>query len=180
MMKKYALALFAICLASPIFAGDFITRFLNQCVEGNRLVNNVNIGKTMLNKMIDITGDESLKTAFHDLRSIRLVTTENPSDSKFYFEKARDLASAEFGDYQEVVSVNEKRNKMSVLIREEGSDDQDIILILLDDNHNLTLITLSGKIDLASLSKLSTTLENRKMVGEDEKTEDAEDNLKNP
>ncbi|MDR1784049.1 MAG: DUF4252 domain-containing protein [Dysgonamonadaceae bacterium] len=175
-MKKYLLSLLLLLLASPIFAGDFVTQFLNKCVDEKRPVNNVNIGKTMLNKMIDVTGDESLKAAFHDLKSIRLVTTENPKDSKFYFEKAKELASTDFESYQEVVSVNENKNKMSVLIRKEGENDQDVILISLDDNRNLTIITLSGKIDLALLSKLSSTLENKKTVKENEEPEHSGNN----
>ena len=93
-MRKIFLVLFTLFLATSTFANDFITRFLKECVETERPVSNVNIGKAMLNKMASNTSDEELKTTFRELNSIRIITTENKADSKFYFEKAKEMASS--------------------------------------------------------------------------------------
>jgi len=43
-------------------------------------------------------------------------------------------------------------------MKKEDEDKQDLILISLDENSKLTIITVSGKIDFHSFSKLSNTL----------------------
>lgn len=156
-MRKIFLLLFTLFLATSIFANDFITRFLKECVETERPVSNVNIGKAMLNKMASNTSDEELKTIFCELNSIRIITTENKADSKYYFEKAKEMASSEFTDYGEVVSVNEQRSKINILMKKTDENTQDLILMALDDS-KLTIITVSGNIDFNSISKLSDSL----------------------
>lgn len=157
-MRKIFLVLFTLFLATSTFANDFITKFLKECVEAERPVSNVNIGKAMLNKMASNTSDEELKTTFHELNSIRIITTENKTDSKLYFEKARELAFSEFTDFKEVVSVNERRSKINILMKKTDEKTQDLILIALDDDSKLTIITVSGNIDFNSISKLSESL----------------------
>ena len=88
-MKRIFLFLLTLFMASSAFAGDFITRFLKECVEPERPVSNVNIGKAMLDKMAANTSDEELKATFRELKSIRIITTENRSDSRHYYDKAR-------------------------------------------------------------------------------------------
>lgn len=157
-MRSIFLVLFTLFLATSAFANDFITRFLKECVETERPVSNVNIGETMLNKMASNTSDEELKTTFRDLNSIRIITTENKADSKYYFEKAKEMAANEFTDYKEVVSVNERGSKIHILMKKTDEKTQDIILMALDDDSKLTIITVSGNIDFNSISKLSDSL----------------------
>ena len=157
-MRSIFLVLFTLFLATSAFANDFITRFLKECVETERPVSNVNIGKAMLNKMASNTSDEELKTTFRELNSIRIITTENKADSKYYFEKAKEMVSSKFTDYREVVSVNERRSKINILMKKTDEKTQDLILIALDDDSKLTIITVSGNIDFNSISKLSNSL----------------------
>ena len=157
-MKRIFLVLFILLSATSIFANDFITQFLKECVETERPVSNVNIGKAMLNKMASNTSDEELKTTFRELNSIRIITTENKADSKYYFEKAKNMAFSEFTEYKEVVSVNERRSKINILMKKIDEKTQDLILIALDDDSKLTIITVSGNIDFNSISKISSSL----------------------
>ena len=157
-MKRIFLVLFILLSATSIFANDFITKFLKECVETERPVSNVNIGKAMLNKMASNTSDEELKTTFRELNSIRIITTENKADSKYYFEKAKNMAFSEFTEYKEVVSVNERRSKINILMKKIDEKTQDLILIALDDDSKLTIITVSGNIDFNSISKISSSL----------------------
>ena len=157
-MKRSFLIVFTLFLATSIFANDFIGKFLKECVETDRPVSNVNIGNTMLNKMAANTSDEELKATFRELTSIRIITTESKSDSKYYFEKAKQLISSDFTDYLEVVSVNERRSKINIRMKKIDEKNQDLILIALDDDNKLTIITVSGNIDFNSISKLSSSL----------------------
>ena len=157
-MKKNLLIIFALFLSTSVFANDFVTKFLQQCVEQNRPVSNVNIGRTMLNKMAANTNDEELKAAFKDLKSIRIITTEDKNDSRYYFNKAKETLAKEFADYKEVVSVNERKSKMNILLKKIDEKTQELILIALDDDSKLTIITVSGNINFESISKLSQSL----------------------
>jgi len=98
------------------------------------------------------------------------VSTENAKDSRYYFQKANELVHEEFSDYEEVVSVNEKNSKISVWMKKEDENNEDLILVSLDENSKLTIITVSGKIDFKSISKLSGTLKNEPILM-DEKIE---------
>ena len=68
------------------------------------------------------------------------------------------MAFNEFPDYKEVVSVNERRSKINILLKKIDEKTQDLILIALDDDSKLTIITVSGNIDFNSISKLSNSL----------------------
>lgn len=157
-MRKTILIITVLLSSVSLSANGFITRFIERYSEENRPLNNVNIGKTMLDKMAANTEDEELKNAFRELKSIRIVSSENAKDSRYYFHKANELVTEEYSNYEEVVSVNEKDSKISVWMKKEDEDKQDLILISLDENSKLTIITVSGKIDFNSFSKLSNTL----------------------
>lgn len=157
-MKRTLLVILSIFAFTAVFPGDFVNRFIEKYEEFDRPLNNVNIGKTMLERMADNTNDEELKAAFKELNSIRIVSSDNQEDSKHYFNKANELVKESFADYEEVVSVNESMSKISVFMKRESEEKQNLILITLDSNGAFSLITVSGKIDFNSISKLSGSL----------------------
>jgi abortive infection bacteriophage resistance protein len=67
-----------------------------------------------------------------------------------------------------VVSVNEKLSRISVWMKKDKDKRQEIILISLDENSQLSIITVSGKIDFSTISKLSGTLKNEPDLTEDQ------------
>jgi hypothetical protein len=157
-MKKTAFILFFLLSTVSLSAGDFVTQFLEKCIEEKKPVNNINIGKSMLEKMASNTDDEDLKKTFRNLNSIRIITCDNIRDSRLYFKKANNLALEEFKDYQELVSLNEKNAKIHIYFKQESEKLQDLIFIGLDEEEKLSIITITGKIDFASISKLSDSL----------------------
>jgi hypothetical protein len=174
------LILMILLSSASLFANDFISQFIERYSEEDRPLNNVNIGKTMLDKMADNTEDEELKNAFRNLKSIRIVSSENAKDSRYYFQKANELIQEEYSDYEEVVSVNEKNSRISVWMKMEDENRQNLILLSLDENSKLTIITVSGKIDFKSISKLSDTLKNEPASREGDKTEKTENKRPKP
>lgn len=157
-MKKISFILFFLLSTVSLSAGDFISRFLDKCVEDQRPVNNVNIGKSMLDKMATNTDDDELKKTFRNLSSIRIITCDNKRDARIYFKAAINLAIEEFKDYQELVTVNEKKTKIHIYYKQESEKMQDLIFIGLDEEDKLSIITITGKIDFASIAKLSNSL----------------------
>lgn len=149
---------FVLILSASLFANDFVTQFLERYADEDRPLNNVNIGKTMLEKMAVNTDDKELGQTFRDLSSINIVSSENKRDSRFYFNKANEMVKELFSDYEEVVSVNEKESKISVWMKQEDKEISNLILLSLEENSKFTLITVSGKIDFQSMAKLSGAL----------------------
>lgn len=157
-MRKMILLCFILTLSASLFANDFVTQFMERYAEENRPLNNVNIGKTMLEKMAENTGDKELGKTFRELNSISIVSSENKRDSRFYFKKANEMIKELYGDYEEVVSVNEKESKISVWMKQGDEETSDLILLSLEENSKFTLITVSGIIDFQNMAKLSGAL----------------------
>ena len=166
-MRRTMLIPILLLTSASLFATGFVTQFISKYSEENRPLNNVNIGKTMLDKMAANTEDDELKNAFKELKSIRIVSSENARDSRYYFEKAHDLIKEEFSDYDEMVSVNEKNSRISVWMKRGDKNTQELILISLDEESHLSIITVSGKIDFKTFSKLSGTLKTEPALTED-------------
>jgi hypothetical protein len=159
-MKIIIAVLFSLFLPVVLFADNFVSVFMDRCAESERRLNNVNIGKTMLDRMAANTDDEELKAAFKDLNSIRIISVDNVADSEYYFGKASELLKESFSDYREAVSLNETGSKISVWMKRQDEEMQDLILLSLDSVGKLSIITVSGKIDFNSISKLSGSLRN--------------------
>jgi uncharacterized protein YneF (UPF0154 family) len=157
-MRKMGLLCFMLTLTVSLFANDFVTRFMERYAEENRPLSNVNIGKTMLEKMAVNTEDEELKQTFGELNSISIISSENKRDARFYFKKAGEMMKELISDYKEVVSVNEKASRISLWMKQQDKETSDLILISLEENSKFTLITVSGKIDFKSMAKLSGAL----------------------
>ncbi len=159
-MKKTVLIIWLIALPTLLSASDFVTLFMERYAEDKRPLNNVNIGETMLERMAENTTDEELKEIFSKLQSIRIISSDNKRDSRHYFRKADELIKEAFTDYREVVSVNEKDIRVSVLLKEVSEAEQHLILLSLDEEGKFTVITVTGEIDFNSIAKLSGSLKN--------------------
>ncbi len=149
--------------ATTLIAGDFVSRFMGTITEENNTLNNVNIGKKMLDKMSDEIGDKDLAKLFRNLNSIRIITCDNIQDSRFYFNKANEFLKENYADYDEIVSVNDPKNKINTVLKKENNN-TDIILISLDEEGKLSIINVSGKIDLESFSKLSNSIYDKNLT----------------
>lgn len=170
-MKKTILIAWLIALPALLIASDFVSLFMERCAEEKRPLNNVNIGKTMLETMAENTIDEELKETFRKLNSIRIINSDNKRDSRHYFRKADELIRDSFADYREVVTVNEEDTRVSVWMKEISDKEQDLILLSLDNEGKFTVITVNGEIDLNSLSRLSGTLKNEPELLKNKETE---------
>jgi hypothetical protein len=147
-MKKTVLIAWLIALPALLSASDVVALFMERYAEDNRPLNNVNIGKAMLERMAEETTDEELKKTFSMLNSIRIISSDSKRDSRHYFRKA-------------VVSVNEENRRISVWLKEMSESEQDLILLSLDEEGKFTLINVTGQIDFDSISRLSGSLKNK-------------------
>lgn len=175
-MKIYLILLGLLFSSMNISAGDFVTRFMEKFSDNRQEINNVNIGRSMLEKMATQTEDEDLKKTFQTLSSIRIITSENKKESRDYFNKAKELVREEFSDFTEMVSINDRRTQMNVLFKRTDEKKQELILLGLDADNKLTIISITGKIDFNSISKLSDTF--NKLAQPDKTDEETENENK--
>ncbi len=178
-MKIYFILLGLLFSSMNISAGDFVTRFMEKFSDNRQEINNVNIGRSMLEKMATQTEDEDLKKTFQTLSSIRIITSENKKESRDYFNKAKELVREEFSDFTEMVSINDRRTQMNVLFKRTDEKKQELILLGLDADNKLTIISITGKIDFNSISKLSDTFNKQAQPDKtDEETENENKQIK--
>ena len=81
-MNRTTILMIMLLASTTLFANDFITQFIQKYSEEDRPLNNVNIGKKMLDKMAANTQDEELQNTFKELHSIRIVNSDNAKDSR--------------------------------------------------------------------------------------------------
>lgn len=160
-MKKALLVTWLVIIPAILIANDFVMLFMERCAETNRPLNNVNIGKAMLERMAENTNDEELKEAFSKLNSIRIISSDSKRDSRHYFRKADELVREAYADYREVVSVNEQDTRISVWLKEVSDEEQHLILLSLDEEGKFTVITVTGVIDFNSIARLSGSLKDK-------------------
>lgn len=157
-MRMITMVLFLMLLSLPAAADNFVSLFMEQCAEVERPLNNVNIGRTMLEKMASNTDDEELKNTFKQLNSIRIVSSDSEEDSRYYYKKANELMKNSFADYEEAVSMTDMGSKITIWIKQLGDGKQDLILISLESDGKLFIINVNGKIDFDTISKLSGSI----------------------
>ncbi|MFC2102769.1 DUF4252 domain-containing protein [Bacteroidota bacterium] len=126
----------------------------------------VNISKElfqMLMKMeIDGEGTENVKemqTMMEQLDGLKVITYE----SKEHPEKAKALYkefSALFpsGKFAELMVVKEKGNNIRFLTNQDDNGKIQELVMLVEDEGEVTVLSLVGRIDMSTVSKLSKTM----------------------
>ncbi|MEM9053036.1 MAG: DUF4252 domain-containing protein, partial [Bacteroidota bacterium] len=85
---------------------------------------------------------------------IRIITTDS-EDSKVDYKKAINKVGS---DYELLMSVDEKDEKVRFFVREEGDDISELFMIVGGEG-NLFLMSISGLIDLDKISKISKNMD---------------------
>lgn len=121
----------------------------------------VYISKYMFDLFSSIEADDpdakEMQKAVSNLNSIRILSMDDPGKSSgvnFYKEVINDLP---VNTYKELMVVKEKDQTLKFFIRENGDKIAELLLLIggTDDN---TLISISGDIDLKTISKLSKSM----------------------
>jgi hypothetical protein len=107
----------------------------------------------MMAKMAENEGDKD--NPIPKISSIRILTQDSASSLKlnFYNEIAKKV---DFSAYEELMVVRENREVTKFLVKKNGNSVTELLLIS-GGEHNNTLISIKGDIDLRQLSELSRT-----------------------
>jgi hypothetical protein len=121
----------------------------------------VYISKYMFDLFSSVEADDpdakEMQKAVSNLNSIRILSMDEPAKSSgvnFYKEVINDLP---VNTYKELMVVKEKDQTLKFFIRENGDKISELLLLIGGTNDN-TLISISGDIDLKTISKLSKSM----------------------
>ena len=122
--------------------------------------------------------EEGFVELVKNLNCIKIVSVDDESKElnesvNFYDEIMKDFPKAK---YEELMIVKKKDQDIKFLIRKEGKNIEELLMIVGGTEDN-ALISIQGDIDLKTISKLSKTMnikgmENLKEIEENEKDND--------
>ncbi|MBL6950904.1 MAG: DUF4252 domain-containing protein [Bacteroidales bacterium] len=138
-----------------------------QKYAGKEGFTSVNITKElfeMIMKMeIDGKGTEKVKEVqemMEQLTGLRVLTyenDENPEKVKSLYKEFNALFPA--SDYTELMSVQENGSNIRFLTKQEDNGKiLEMVMLAEEDDHEVTLLSLVGHIDMSTISKLSGTM----------------------
>ena len=107
----------------------------------------------MMSKIAENEGDK--QNPFPKISSIRILTQDSASSLKlnFYSEIAKKV---DFSAYEELMVVRKSKEVTKFLVKKNGNSITELLLIS-GGEHNNSLISIRGDIDLKQLSELSKT-----------------------
>ena len=137
---------------------DAISKFIEQ-YEGNDQFTTVYITSKMFSLIAQIPENESeddFMNIIRRLTGVRILSSDSlPSGSGIY-QKARNLLVR--NGFEDLMVVKDGTEEIKFMVQEKGEIISDFVM-LLGDNHNFTLISLTGNLRLKDISKLSKTMD---------------------
>jgi hypothetical protein len=163
-MKKYALKLAAgLFLMIPILmnAQSPIDKIFEK-YNGQEGFTSVNISKDMF-QMFSSMGDTKdtstleMKKIMDQLTGLKIITCNQDTlkqakATAFYNEAVTAFPKSE---YKELMTVNEEGSSYRFLTKQDATGKIKEMVMLSKEKHEIVVLSLTGSIDLATLSKLS-------------------------
>jgi hypothetical protein len=131
---------------------DAIGKFFGKYVDDDRF-SVVSISPKMFKLLAKVDWDTvspDLKQTVNNLTSLRILSTST-TPMQFYKEA---LARIDRKEYEELITVRNKKDDVHFLIKSAGNKVQELVMIA-GSSESFTLLSFVGDIDLRSLSRLS-------------------------
>ncbi len=161
-MKKLIFTILAALFMIPVFAQE--TNDLFEKYNGKEGFTSVNISKelfTMMAQMNVESEDEEAKEmieAMGKLDIIRILMLEKDDSNNKDFNEFRDeLKDFNLTTYTELMNIKENGDNVKIMVKKEG----DIFgewLLLIDQDDEVGFISISGDIDIETMSKFSKVM----------------------
>lgn len=159
-MKKLMLKMILFLLPVALLAQNSAVDKLFEKYSGMEGYTSVVISSKMFSLFSEMeTSDEDFDKLVHGLTSIKILATDDEFEGQgkvnFYKEIIQELP---LDKYEELMVVKEKDQDVKFLIREDGGEIVELLLIVGGKEDN-ALISIQGVIDLKSISKLSKSMD---------------------
>ena len=158
-MKKYITILCTLLITIQGFAQkDAISKYFSD-YEYHEDFTVVTISGKMFrmisNIEMDNPEDKQTLDVISKLTGLKVITTEDNDGMSYFKSSLRTLSSSPF---EEILSVNEDEEYIKIFIREEGKDIVELLMVMGSD-HDFSLLSITGIIDLATIAKLGKSLD---------------------
>ncbi len=158
-MKQLVFTIALFFLAMTVNGQSAVDKIFNK-YAGKDGYTTVVINSFMFKLLADIDIDDpeynSFKKASSGLESIRILTQDGNTSENFAKELLENLPRKE---YEELMVVKEADEDVVFLVKEEDGIIHEFLLIVSSKDGEDALIVLTGKIDLETLSSLSSALD---------------------
>jgi len=129
----------------------------------------VHITKELFSLFSEIAEDaegediEDLKEVVDGLEYIRILMYENSGDNKYASENTleefkNDLKDVQLKNFAELMTVREQDEIVKFMIRKDGKIIEELLLLIFQDDE-AGFISITGNINLKSISKLAKTMD---------------------
>lgn len=154
-MKRKLISLVLLTfLALPLFSQNLVSTFMEGIdSDSRRNAMKMNISGKMLRLAAnnDSSADKEMKDLMKNIDKISMVAGLSV-DEKQKKELQRQLAS-----YEELMTIEEEEQTVQMFTKENKGKVEEFVLIVLADDE-LVLMSITGKIDVNQLSRLSESV----------------------
>ena len=152
-----ALALTSLLLmgAGAFAQDDAIGKFFGKYLDDSRFTV-ISISPKMFRLLSKSNWDTipgDLRQTVSKLQSLRILSTET-TPQQFYKEA---FARIDKKEYEELITVRDRNENVHFMVKEEGDRIHELLMIAVDED-GFTLMSFVGDIDLAKMSRLSSSL----------------------
>jgi hypothetical protein len=171
-MKRKIIALI-ICIAciSTAYAQNFSTEFLSSInqrrtspeffgIVTQRNISVVTVNSSMIESLRRREQNREVQAFLSELDFLRIMTVDNPRNAAAFHTTALTLLS-EKTDFEELLSIEEGRQQVLIkALTPENNRTPEIVMISYIHNASLTIVNITGNVDISDLSQLATTIRN--------------------
>ena len=151
--------LFLFSLTTITAQEDMISRHFEE-YEKDQNIEKIDLDRTSFERFADIKTEDPtelrLIEAFQELNGVKAIFLEHDEEATTMSSEAIQTIMAD-ERYEELMSANNKQDKMLMTIREEASVVKELSIIV-GAEQTFMIATLYGKIDLNALSSITTVL----------------------
>lgn len=160
-MKVTTLLIVLSLYTSSLFAQDFASSFLQK--YGDKEMEVVSLGKQMLSMLAAMSNKNTeVMEAIQGLESIKIVSLDSKEKVGKQYQYAQDMLYKKNSGFVEMMTIKEGDENTLIMTKEEDGIITDFVLITANKT-SFNLIGLSGKVNLSTLSKLSSSMQFEKL-----------------
>jgi hypothetical protein len=120
----------------------------------------VTVNSSMIESLRRREQNREVQAFLSELDFLRIMTVDNPRNAAAFYQTAISLIGKN-ADFEELLSMKEGRQRVVIVAQApENNRTSEIVMISYIHNASLTIVNITGDIDISDLSQLATTIRN--------------------